>query len=205
MYRLLLVGFVWLVFVGAAAGQHLGEISLDYSYLHYSPANNASTVSMNGGGGAAVLYFAGFLGIKGEFEAYGGQNINYDFPVGSVRCPLGCSGSAHANLFTVNVGPTVKIRIKRLQPFVEGLIGATRTDFYKNIVRNCVNCIISATPGTYALDILVGGGIDLKVTHHLAIRPIEADYFLTRFINNFTTGHNNQNNFRYQAGLLFEF
>jgi hypothetical protein len=28
---------------------------------------------------------------------------------------------------------------------------------------------------------------------------------LTRFINNITTGHNNQNSFRYQAGLVFEF
>jgi len=53
--------------------------------------------------------------------------------------------------------------------------------------------------------VVLGGGLDIKVTSHLAIRPIEADYFLTRFINNLTTGNNNQNNFRYQAGLVFEF
>jgi hypothetical protein len=40
---------------------------------------------------------------------------------------------------------------------------------------------------------------------YLAIRPVEADYFLTRFINDLTTGHRNQNSFRYQAGLVFEF
>jgi hypothetical protein len=53
--------------------------------------------------------------------------------------------------------------------------------------------------------VVLGGGVDIKVTSHLAIRPIEVDYYLTRFINNFTTGNNNQNNFRYQAGLVFEF
>jgi hypothetical protein len=57
----------------------------------------------------------------------------------------------------------------------------------------------------WALDVVLGGGVDIKVTSHLAIRPIEADYFLTRFINNLTTGNNNQNNFRFQAGLVFEF
>jgi len=53
--------------------------------------------------------------------------------------------------------------------------------------------------------VVVGGSIDFKVTSHLAIRPVEADYFLTRFINDLTTGHRNQNSFRYQAGLVFEF
>jgi hypothetical protein len=46
---------------------------------------------------------------------------------------------------------------------------------------------------------VLGGGVDIKVTSHLAIRPIEFDYFLTRFINNLTSGNNNQNNFRYRV------
>jgi hypothetical protein len=205
MHKIVSIGFAALAFASVAVGQHLGELSANYSYLHYSPTNNASSVNLNGGGGAAVLYFAGFLGIKAEFEAYAGKNVDFNFPPGSIRCPQGCTGLAHANLFTINVGPTIKFRIKRLQPFVEGLVGATHTNFYKNVAKNCVNCIISATPGDYALDILIGGGIDFKATKHLAIRPIEADYFLTRFINQITTGQNNQHNFRYQAGLVFEF
>jgi len=205
MRKAVLAGFVLLTFARFAPAQHLGELSADYSYLYYSPVENNSALNLNGGGGAAVLYLAGFFGLKAEFQAYAGKDLNFNFPPGSVRCPLGCSGTAHANLFNVNVGPTIKIRIKRLQPFFEGLVGATHTDFYKNIAKNCNGCISSAAPGDYALDVLVGGGIDFKITHHLAIRPIEADYFLTHFINDFTSGHNNQNSFRYQAGLLFEF
>ena len=60
-------------------------------------------------------------------------------------------------------------------------------------------------PWRWALDVVLGAGLDIKVTSHLAIRPIETDYFLTRFINNLTSGNNHQSNFRYQAGLVFEF
>jgi hypothetical protein len=204
MRKSFLIGLVLLALGSRATAQHLGELSVNYSYMHYVPVNNLSSINMNGGGGAAVLYFAGIFGIKAEFQAYASKNVNFSFPPGSIRCPSGCAGTAEANLFTGNVGPTIKIRIKSLQPFVEGMVGAAHTNFYQNVHKNCVGCI-SAAPGDLALDIVIGGGIDWKFGSHLAIRPIEANYFLTRFINNFTTGHNNQNSFRYQAGLLFEF
>jgi hypothetical protein len=204
MRKAFLIGLVLMAFGRSASAQHLGELSLDYSYMHYSPVNNLSAINLNGGGGAAVLYFAGVFGLKAEFQGYASQNVNFSFPPGSLRCPTGCLGTAEANLLNGNVGPTVKIRIKAIQPFVEALIGGTHTDFYQNVHKNCIGCI-SAAPGDWALAVVIGGGLDIKLAHHWAIRPIEADYVLTRFINNFTTGHNNQNNFRYQAGLVFEF
>jgi len=204
MKKMILIGFVLLAFGKTAFGQHLGEFSANYSYMHYVPVDNLPTINLNGGGGAAVLYFVGFFGIKAEFEGYASENVNFSFPPGSARCPSGCTGTAEANLITANVGPTIKIRIKGFQPFFEGLVGGAHTNYYQNVHKNCVGCVFGS-PGDWALDMVVGGGIDFKVTSHLAIRPIEADYFLTRFINNITTGHNNQNNFRYQAGLVFEF
>jgi opacity protein-like surface antigen len=204
MKSAILVGFVLLVCGRSAVGQHLGELSANYSYLRYVPVDNLPTVNLNGGGGSVVLYFAGFFGLKAEVEGYASQNINFSFPPGSIRCPSGCSGTAAANLFTGSFGPQIKIRIKRVQPFFEGLVGGAHTNFYQNVHKNCAGCL-SSSPGDWALAVTLGGGLDIKVTSHLAIRPVEADYFLTRFINNFTTGHNNQNNFRYQAGLVFEF
>jgi hypothetical protein len=204
MKKTLLVGLVLLVSGKAALGQHLGELTANYSYMHYVPVDSLPTANLNGGGGSAVLYFAGFFGLKAEVEAYASQEINFNFPPGSIRCPSGCTGTAQANLFTGNFGPQIKIRIKRVQPFFEGLVGGTHTNFYQNVHKNCSGCTFGS-PGDWALDVVLGGGVDIKVTSHLAIRPIEADYFLTRFINNLTSGNNNQNNFRYQAGLVFEF
>jgi hypothetical protein len=54
-----------------------------------------------------------------------------------------------------------------------------------------------------AFDFVIGGGIDIPVTHSLAIRPPQFDYVLTRFGNAFTKGNQNQSNFRYQAGIVF--
>ena len=66
MKKAILVGFVLLVAGKAAFGQHLGELSADYSYLHYVPVDNLPTTNLNGGGGAAVLYFAGFFRNQGR-------------------------------------------------------------------------------------------------------------------------------------------
>ena len=51
----------------------------------------------------------------------------------------------------------------------------------------------------------LGGGVDIPVSTHFAIRPAEVNYVLTRFGNNFTFGNNNQSNFRYQGGIEFRF
>ena len=204
MRRAILVGFVLLLVGKAALGQRLGELSANYSYMHYVPVDSLPTLNLNGGGGSAVLYLGGFFGLKAEVEGYASQNINFNFPPGSITCPSGCTGTAETNLFTGNFGPQIKIRIKRVQPFFEGLVGGAHTNFYQNVRKNCSGCTFGSA-GDWALHVVLGGGIDFKVTSHLAIRPIEADYVLARFINNLTTGHNNQNNFRYQAGLVFEF
>jgi hypothetical protein len=50
----------------------------------------------------------------------------------------------------------------------------------------------------------LGGGLDISLSHRIAIRPIEIDYMLSRYSNPLTsTG--NQNNFRYNAGIVFKF
>lgn len=51
----------------------------------------------------------------------------------------------------------------------------------------------------------LGGGLDLKVTNHLALRPVEVDYLLTHFSANVPNYSAAQNNFRYVAGLCFLF
>ena len=50
----------------------------------------------------------------------------------------------------------------------------------------------------------VGGGLDINLSENVAIRVAEFDYFLTRYTNSITST-NNQNNFRYLFGIVFEF
>ena len=52
---------------------------------------------------------------------------------------------------------------------------------------------------------MIGGGLDIPLSHSIAFRPVQVDYVLTRFGNGFTAGNQNQSNFRYQAGIQFRF
>jgi len=206
MWKAVLAVLALLALGDAAFAQHAAEVSLDYSYVHFVPQNNnlVSSVNLNGGGGAAALYF-GYFGIKADFQGYASTTHNFAFPPGSAVCPAGCSGNAQVNLFTYNVGPTVKFRFHAFQPFLEALFGGAHSNFYHNVFRNCSGCVSSGSPSNNAFDFLIGGGIDLKLSQHIAVRPAEFNYFLTRFGNDFTHGNNNQSNFRYQAGVVFMF
>jgi hypothetical protein len=45
-----------------------------------------------------------------------------------------------------------------------------------------------------------GGGIDVTLSRHVAVRPVQAEYFLTKFPDG---ANNRQDNFRYSAGFTF--
>jgi hypothetical protein len=47
-----------------------------------------------------------------------------------------------------------------------------------------------------------GGGIDVKISKHFAIRPAQAEYFLTKIPDGL---NNRQNNFRFGAGIMLRF
>ena len=182
------------------------EISLDYSYVHANPQNNSviPTFSLNGGGGAIAYYFTKYIGIEGEFEGYGSYTHNFNI-TNTTICPVGpCTASVQGNLFTYNVGPIIKFRTKHVEPFVEAMFGGAHSNFYGNLFKGCLNCIVASnSPSNNAFDFIIGGGIDIPLGKHVAFRPVQFDYLLTRFGNAFTGGNNNQSNFRYQAGVVF--
>jgi hypothetical protein len=53
-----------------------------------------------------------------------------------------------------------------------------------------------------AFAMAASAGVDWKISEHLAIRPVQAEYLQTRFMDG---GTNRQNNFRYGAGIVFPF
>jgi hypothetical protein len=53
-----------------------------------------------------------------------------------------------------------------------------------------------------AFAMTVGGGLEFKISEHFAIRPVQAEYLLTKFTDG---ASNRQNNFRYRVGIVFRF
>jgi hypothetical protein len=197
--NILILGIV-LIFgrVAFAQDSPKAEITGYYSYFRFNPENSGtlSSHSLNGGGADISYFFTKMIGIKAEFGGYQSNSIRFTNGISSA--------SASANLFTYNVGPIVKFRAEKFEPFAEALFGGAHSSFYGNLCKQLATCVVN-NPSNNAFDFVIGGGIDIPLTHSIAFRPAQVDYVLTRFGNGFTSGNQNQSNFRYQAGIQFRF
>jgi hypothetical protein len=62
---------------------------------------------------------------------------------------------------------------------------------------------VSASQTNFAMT--VGGGFDVKVAKHFALRPFAVDYMLTTFPSLIDRAGDHQNGLRLSAGVLFQF
>ena len=206
--RAILFGTILLAGTGAFAQR--ADIFGEYSYLHFSPTiGGTSSRSFNGGGGGADLYFLKILGIKADFMAYQSTTftVTYNTPVvipGRGVIPAG-TYTSQGDMFTYLFGPLVRIPLPLVHPFGEVLFGGSQTNAYVNLSKQIDNNGGTlSTPTQHPFTMAAGGGVDVSVSHHLAIRVGEFDYVLTRYTNPLTST-NNQNNFRYTGGVVLKF
>jgi hypothetical protein len=181
------------------------EIPVDYSYARGNGANIAP-FSLNGGGGGIVYNFNRFFGIRGDLQGYGSTTRVFSNVV--VVNPLIANTvipqvSVNGNLFTYMGGPQLRLPTHTFKPFAEFLFGGAHTNTYTNLVKVTGSTV---GPNNNAFAMAIGGGFDIRVSKTIAIRPFEMDYLLTRFGTSLLPGGNhNQNNFRYNAGVVFTF
>jgi hypothetical protein len=208
--RVLVCGTILLLGMTAWAQEFpRAEVGVDYSYVRYAPsAPYSQGHSLDGGGGELNLNFNEYLSIKMDLQGYGSNFSTFNIAP-NPTFPLGASGNVQGNLFTYLFGPQLKVRAHHLQPYGHFLIGGAHTNVYGNAFTNICpfiagGCTISKAPTAEAFALEVGGGVDIPLGKHFAIRPAEVDYLMTRFSNVFT-GTSNQGNFRYSAGVVFAF
>ncbi len=98
------------------------------------------------------------------------------------------SNGFRAGIISYLFGPRINLRgYRKVTPFAQVLFGGARS--------------IDISP-LNAFAMTAGGGVDFKISEHFAIRPVQAEYFLTKFTDG---ASNRQNNFRYSAGIVFRF
>ena len=61
---------------------------------------------------------------------------------------------------------------------------------------------IARSAGTENNFAVTASGIDFKVSKHVSVRPVQADYFLTKIPDGL---NNRQNNFRFSVGVMLRF
>ena len=183
------------------------EESLDYSFARGNPANVGKPYSLNGGGGALVYNFNGFIGVKVDLQGYGSTTRTVNNFV--VVNPEGVttivnSGAVQTNLFTYMAGPQLRIPTHTFKPFAEFLFGGALTHFHGNLATGASTTNVNTSNNAFAM--AVGGGLDIRINKTISIRPFQMDYLLTRVGNSpIPGGNHHQNNFRYSAGISLTF
>jgi hypothetical protein len=87
-------------------------------------------------------------------------------------------------------GPRLNLTSGRFTPFTQVLVGPVWAE--DGITLGSV----------LATGMTAGGGLDVRISRHLAIRTAQAEYFWTRFYDG---NGDRQNNFRFGAGVVLRF
>ena len=170
----------------ARSGAH-AELALEYNYVRAN-AGPGECGCFNLNGGSATFAWPV---RSGSFALAGDASITHAGAISSNGYSLTLSA------FTAGVRYTPRLHYLPLRPFGQVLVGVAHAS--GSLVEG-INPAASNAGAAFASN--VGGGIDLRATHHLSLRLIEADYLLTTFDNG---GNDHQNNFRLGAGVVFRF
>lgn len=204
--------FTTMMFAAAAFAQDAAKFEVfgDYSYLQFNPTiSGLQSRAFNGGGGGAQVNFGRFFAIKGDFQGYGSTQWTLT-NTGPVVTPHGTvptgTFKSNGNMFTYLFGPVFGFHAKKLYVYGEYLMGGSASNLYGQLAKSIdagggtINASASQHPFTMAF----GGGMDLDLNKHVALRLGEMDWVLTRYTNPLTNT-NNQNSFRYLGGVIFKF
>ena len=184
-----------------AADGPQADVFLGYSFLRANQAQSIPAFTANGGVGTFGWNFNQHIGLEAELGGYHNGNVNnHEFDT---------------TTFSYVFGPRLSLgRSRRIDPYVHTLFGGMNA--HTSI------CCVSPTTGTgettggsrVAKDqnnfaMAIGGGLDIKLVKGVVLRPIQLDYFMTRFqapdLNDLTgpSSNRNQHDLRYAAGIVF--
>jgi opacity protein-like surface antigen len=179
-----LFAFLFLFGLTARAQETAPKIDVfaGYSYLQANPGvNGADSFHLNGGSASVAYNVNHWLSGVADFGGYTHGNL----------FGTGTSGTLSTYLF----GPRLSYRhYRKITPFGQVLFGVARANA----------SAFGTTSSQNAFSMAVGGGVDYKLFDHLSIRPVQADYLLTRFGVG-TLGTQTQNNVRISTGFVVRF
>jgi opacity protein-like surface antigen len=165
----------------------VAEVGLSYSYMRVNPGGTLSSYNANGGYGYAEYNFSRVFGLVADLGANHVGNVN--------GVQLGNTS------FEYLFGPRFNWRHSRFTPYVQALVGGERFSNGLNPGSNDPRLLSSQNNFAAAF----GGGLDIAVTNHIAIKPIQVEWLTTQISNSAANLNYAQNNLRYSAGVVFRF
>ena len=132
-------------------------------------------------------------GLSVNNNVYRGFGLTVD-SAGFYRKIQTTSSHTKASAYSFMAGPTVSFRTQKVTPFIHvlagvGILSGRETSFTSN-----------KRFSDHAFAGAIGGGLDVPVGRHVAIRAIEADYFPVHHESG-----GNFHNIRWRSGIVFGF
>ena len=184
----------------AAAVENENRVTVfgGYSYLR-----NASN-SFSGFDGQGTFNFNRYLGVTADVS---GASLT---PFSGSA--LGFSGSARQRIYNYLFGPTVTANVGKSAFFAHALFGEAHSSLGAGVNIPIIGGFSTGLTSANAFAMAFGGGVDIGLTRHFAIRAAQVDYLRTQFnaTDALLTGlssslGNRQNSMRYSAGVVFRF
>jgi len=181
------------------------EWFVGYSYLRAVPefASGNRLVYLNGGSTSFAFNFNRYFGLVGDFGGFGDTTLLLTEPNVNPSTLVNPKHNSSGTVYTYLFGPRLSFRkFDRITPFAQALFGGIHASAVTP--SDCTGAC-PGLPVENSFAFTGGGGLDVKVHRHIAIRVIQAEYMMTRFDNSTTGATAGQNDMRLSAGLVFSF
>ncbi|MES2390342.1 MAG: hypothetical protein V4555_01775 [Acidobacteriota bacterium] len=181
------------------------DLFLGYSRFGVGVNSDSGTVGnrmvgLNGGSASLAYNFNRFFALAADVGGYDDSQLQLTGTGVNQPHTVNSSGTA----FTYLAGPRFTIgRQRRVSAFVQALGGGVHASAVT--VSNCTGTPCTALPSQNAFAMTAGGGVDIRLSHLLSLRIVQAEYMLTTFAAVPSGASTKQNDLRLSAGLVFHF
>ncbi|MGC2695324.1 MAG: hypothetical protein WA738_05980 [Candidatus Angelobacter sp.] len=169
----------------------------------YSLANNNSN-NFNGWDAQSTFNFTKHFGVTADFSGNSRQPAGISF--------LGFSAGTQQHLYNFLFGPTATAYFGKSSVFGHALFGEAHSSLSAGISVPIIGGISAPLTSANAFAMAFGGGVDIGLSRHFAVRAAQLDYLRTNFnatdalasgLSSSTGNH--QNSLRYSGGVIWRF
>jgi len=189
-----------------------GNIYAGYSLLHANNDLGSSLGSsnfnlggnLNGWEGQGTFNFTRHFGVTADFSGNSKQLAGISF--------LGFSAGTQQHMYNFLFGPTATAYFGKSSVFGHALFGEAHSSLSAGVTVPILGGISAPITSANAFAMAFGGGVDIGLSRHFAIRAAQLDYIRTSFnatdalaFGLSTSTANHQNSLRYSGGIIWRF
>jgi opacity protein-like surface antigen len=160
--------------------------------------------NFNGWDGQGTFNFARHFGVTADFSGNSKQLAGISF--------LGFSAGTQQHMYNFLFGPTATAYFGKSSVFGHALFGEAHSSLSAGVTVPILGGISAPITSANAFAMAFGGGVDIGLSRHFAIRAAQLDFIRTNFnsvdalaFGLSTSLNNRQNSFRYSGGVIWRF